>query len=172
MQKLEVKPLDWSDLKIFWEFIKLNSDFNFIFRVENEEDLQRWFAKDYINYTKKARAESIAEAISENPNSTWKPSKQINQWLMFYYEGKRVGACNFEGDNEECEVQILMAPYWKNKGLGKLFLFLSEEFIKKNHKMIDYVYANIQNDNIASQKIFSANGYMHEMFTDYYKNLK
>ena len=172
MTKLEVKPLEWKDLSFFWSCLQANNEYNFIFRVKTKEELQRWFVKDYTDYTKKTRKESIANSKAENPNSSWIPSKQINQWLIFYYERKKIGASNFRGDEDDCEVQILMSARWKNKGLGKLFLFLSEIYIKKNHKNIDLVYANIKSDNIASQKIFVSNGYKNEMHLDYYKYFK
>jgi RimJ/RimL family protein N-acetyltransferase len=150
--KLKIKPLESSDLNLFFKWLihhrRRKNNF-YMNTLKTNEDLWRWYKDSYL-----------------------KPYKDdVDQWLIMLLNGKKVGAVYYSGCQEECEVMIFMAPRWKNKGLGSLFLLLSEKWIRNKYNKMDYLRADIEYDNIASIKTFEALGYKKEDFGDYYKYL-
>ena len=150
---MEILPLNWSDLNTFDKWLKHHKKRGAMFffnQITSNEKLWSWYKDDYLQPIDK---------------------EDINQWLIFWFNGKRIGAANYNGCNLECEVLIFMAPRWKNKGLGSIFLFLSEKWMRKKYPKLDAVWADIEYNNIASIKTFRGLGYKKIPGGDYYKYL-
>jgi RimJ/RimL family protein N-acetyltransferase len=148
--KLEIKPLQSSDLNIFFEWLihhRKNKNNFYLNTLKTNEDLWCWYKDTYL-----------------------KPYKDdVEQWLIMWIKDKRVGAVHYSGYKKECEVMIFMAPRWKRKGLGCLFLLLSEKWMINKYKELDTLRADIEYDNVASIKTFKALGYTKEDWGDYTK---
>ena len=147
MDYLTVKPLKESDLDFFCKAIKHNkrNGFNFFLnRFETKKDFKDWYKQEYGE------------------------TDVIDVWLICYLKNKRVGGIYYHGDVDCCEVSIFMAPYWKNKGLGKLFLMLGQRWIKKNCQDIDFMWAEISKHNKACRKVFTYNGFKADYVSGVY----
>jgi len=140
-KNLYVQPLQAEDLSVFHKQLlseRKRGNYFLMNLLKTKEDFYDWFRNIW------------KDGIEED---------DISEWLIFWYNGKRLGSSHYSGHISGVETMIFIAPYWKNKGFGKIFLFLSEQFIRAKYPELDYSWAEIDYDNKPSIKIFEANGY-------------
>lgn len=84
--------------------------------------------------------------------------------LFAYYNNEKAAFIGFicnntvdiETTEEICKIGINLNPYYRGKGLGKLIIKKSIEYIKINYPFVKKIIANIKSINIASIKVFES----------------
>ena len=78
------------------------------------------------------------------------------------YLGERVGMVRFDRDQEEFwQTNIVIAPEWRGRGLGRLFLDAAAKYLLSKHPEA-FLVAEIKISNAASRRLFSSLGFVCE----------
>lgn len=77
-----------------------------------------------------------------------------------------VGMIRFDQDGTDCFTSsILIAPASRGRGLGHTVLRAGCEYLRKLHPRVE-LRAAVRKDNLASQRIFEANGFRRDILED------
>lgn len=131
INKISLREVKESDLEITfnWASNKKIRHFSFNKSAISYEEHKNWFYKKIIS-------DHCLYLILENLN------------------GKALGSVRIDIENKEGIISYLIDDYYHGKGLGFQILNLLEQFIKQHKVPVDKLIGFVQNNNIASIRIF------------------
>lgn len=105
------------------------------------------------------------EPIPYNNHVSWFNRIMADPSVLLYIlmdDDTPVGQIRLSVDEKEAEIGYSIASEFRGKGYGHIILQLVANEIRKNHFEIERLVAKVKPDNIASNKLFIAEGYEME----------
>jgi len=103
--------------------------------------------------------------IGEEQHQAWFSSvlkDPLRILVVGIYLGERVGMVRFDRDQEEFwQTSIVIAPEWRGRGLGRLFLDGAVKYLLSKHPEASLA-AEIKIGNAASRRLFRSLGFICE----------
>ena len=102
------------------------------------------------------------EIISIDSHMAWLDAtlSAINKVLLIAEkDGISIGVLRFDLYQETAEINIYIDPERQGQGLGKSALLAGSEWVSQHFPQITKISGKVLSNNIASQKIFSVNGF-------------
>jgi len=114
------------------------------------------------------------EPIPYNNHVSWFNRIMADSSVLLYIlmdDDTPVGQIRLSVDEKEAEIGYSIASEFRGKGYGHIILQLVANEVRKNHIEIERLVAKVKPDNIASNKLFKAEGYEME-YTCYTQTLR
>jgi len=130
------------------------------------DDLYKWRNDEETrNYSFNVKPITFEEHKDWFLKSLLNPKRNI--FIIFDKNFRKLGQIRFDKEKDQAEVDIIINPEYRGKGIGALALRKSSQLYLNNFK-VEQLIAKVKNENIASLKAFKkANFKVHKRFEDY-----